>query len=124
MNSTFRLANEDTWLPCVCCCFWLTTLQVGLQRALLRDTARVLCYLIVSSIQTLRQERALASGFPLPSAYEVSPDEVEVFCRDTFASAGPNAELSAQPDSSSVSGRGRLKTISLLFRIFPKPLPS
>ncbi|KAL8274070.1 hypothetical protein Esti_001912 [Eimeria stiedai] len=56
--------------------------MVGLQRALLRDAARVFCFLAVNAIHSFRKERALASGLPSPPVLPVSPDDLEGFCRE------------------------------------------
>ncbi|KAL8432418.1 hypothetical protein Efla_000195 [Eimeria flavescens] len=80
--------------------------MVGLQRALLRDAARIFCYLIVSSIHSLRRERALASGLaPPPPAQPVSPDEAEALCREVLATTGTAPfDASVQPRSPSDFG--------------------
>lgn len=84
--------------------FAAISLQVGIQRALLRDAAHVFCYLAVSSIHSFRRERALASGLPVPPSQPVTADDVEAFCHEVFGSGAPSpSDRSVEPSSSAVS---------------------
>ncbi|KAL8446776.1 hypothetical protein Emed_004778 [Eimeria media] len=76
--------------------------MVGIQRALLRDAARVFCVLSVNAIYSFRKERALSSGLPSPPLLPVTPDDLETFCRDILAgTADANAQTSGPSDFSS-----------------------
>ncbi|KAL8447768.1 hypothetical protein Emag_004176 [Eimeria magna] len=71
--------------------------MVGLQRALLRDAARIFCFLAVSAIYSFRKERALASGLPSPPVLPVSPDDVEEFCREVLVGTADASMQSPGP---------------------------
>lgn len=89
-------------------CLLLCSLQVGLQRALVRDTAHLFCVLAVTHLQSVKRERALLSGVVSSSVAQqsIEADEIAAFCDQvSTAASGPSDKSTKQNNSPLVSCR-------------------